>query len=137
MIRRPPRSTRTAPLFPYTTLFRSPGTGRTGGRDRPVAAQAAPAASCRGREPRDDPRECPPRQGGAAADREPCDGRGDRRGARLCRGALLLPRLSPLDGVLALRMARRRGQPLKAAMFIAKVPRSEEHTTELQSLMRL
>src|SRR3546814_20499048 len=24
MIRRPPRSTRTAPLFPYTTLFRSP-----------------------------------------------------------------------------------------------------------------
>src|SRR3546814_12189475 len=27
MIRRPPRSTRTHPLFPYTTLFRSPGTG--------------------------------------------------------------------------------------------------------------
>src|SRR3546814_9274064 len=29
MIRRPPRSTRTAPLFPYTTLFRSvpPGMG--------------------------------------------------------------------------------------------------------------
>src|SRR3546814_3437335 len=25
MIRRPPRSTRTAPLFPYTTLFRSAG----------------------------------------------------------------------------------------------------------------
>src|SRR3546814_11911011 len=25
MIRRPPRSTRTVPLFPYTTLFRSPG----------------------------------------------------------------------------------------------------------------
>src|SRR3546814_2463721 len=25
MIRRPPRSTRTDPLFPYTTLFRSPG----------------------------------------------------------------------------------------------------------------
>src|SRR3546814_10448360 len=27
MIRRPPRSTRTDTLFPYTTLFRSPGTG--------------------------------------------------------------------------------------------------------------
>src|SRR3546814_8850837 len=27
MIRRPPISTRTAPLFPYTTLFRSPGAG--------------------------------------------------------------------------------------------------------------
>src|SRR3546814_5285261 len=25
MMRRPPRSTRTDPLFPYTTLFRSPG----------------------------------------------------------------------------------------------------------------
>src|SRR3546814_4670332 len=25
MVRRPPRSTRTATLFPYTTLFRSPG----------------------------------------------------------------------------------------------------------------
>src|SRR3546814_5319299 len=28
MIRRPPRSTRTDTLFPYTTLFRSPGTAR-------------------------------------------------------------------------------------------------------------
>src|SRR3546814_14703941 len=28
MIRRPPRSTRTDTLFPYTTLFRSPGRGR-------------------------------------------------------------------------------------------------------------
>src|SRR3546814_7953981 len=28
MIRRPPRSTRTDTLFPYTTLFRSPGGGR-------------------------------------------------------------------------------------------------------------
>src|SRR3546814_7776772 len=27
MIRRPPRSTRTDTLFPYTTLFRSPGCG--------------------------------------------------------------------------------------------------------------
>src|SRR3546814_12105342 len=29
MIRRPPRSTRTDTLFPYTTLFRSLATGRT------------------------------------------------------------------------------------------------------------
>src|SRR3546814_15889261 len=29
MIRRPPRSTRTDTLFPYTTLFRSDGQGRT------------------------------------------------------------------------------------------------------------
>src|SRR3546814_16274197 len=37
MIRRPPRSTRTDTLFPYTTLFRSPAArdaGRFGGPDR-------------------------------------------------------------------------------------------------------
>src|SRR3546814_19008558 len=32
MIRRPPRSTRTDTLFPYTTLFRSPESGRNGWR---------------------------------------------------------------------------------------------------------
>src|SRR3546814_18835429 len=32
MIRRPPRSTRTDPLFPYTTLFRSP-TGTSAAHD--------------------------------------------------------------------------------------------------------
>src|SRR3546814_3043981 len=32
MIRRPPRSTRTDTLFPYTTLFRSPGARRDAGR---------------------------------------------------------------------------------------------------------
>src|SRR3546814_18701724 len=31
MIRRPPRSTRTDTLFPYTTLFRSPGRARPPG----------------------------------------------------------------------------------------------------------
>src|SRR3546814_1060602 len=39
MIRRPPRSTRTDTLFPYTTLFRSPsccwpGAGKTSARSR-------------------------------------------------------------------------------------------------------
>src|SRR3546814_2034908 len=33
MIRRPPRSTRTYTLVPYTTLFRSPSIGRENGRD--------------------------------------------------------------------------------------------------------
>src|SRR3546814_20002823 len=49
MIRRPPRSTRTDTLFPYTPLFRSscgspprspPGRGRTGRRKRRRRAQA-------------------------------------------------------------------------------------------------
>src|SRR3546814_14677658 len=34
MIRRPPRSTRTDTLFPYTTLFRSKGSGRVYPRKR-------------------------------------------------------------------------------------------------------
>src|SRR3546814_8357661 len=37
MIRRPPRSTRTDTLFPYTTLFRSPVTRHPSGRLRPWA----------------------------------------------------------------------------------------------------
>src|SRR3546814_2299045 len=54
MIRRPPRSTRTDTLFPYTTLFRS--RGRVAARTRPQAvaadsplrraAQHRPAGAC-------------------------------------------------------------------------------------------
>src|SRR3546814_1672560 len=42
MIRRPPRSTRTDTLFPYTTLFRSmgPGSGRHG--EHPTPARVRP-----------------------------------------------------------------------------------------------
>src|SRR3546814_1372844 len=44
MIRRPPRSTRTDTLFPYTTLFRSIGflPRRTGGAPDPEAPAAGP-----------------------------------------------------------------------------------------------
>src|SRR3546814_1126076 len=42
MIRRPPRSTRTDTLFPYTTLFRS----------RPSRAAPSPACLCASRPPR-------------------------------------------------------------------------------------
>src|SRR3546814_8348004 len=44
MIRRPPRSTRTDTLFPYTTLFRSKGcayVGRGGATDRRARCQGA------------------------------------------------------------------------------------------------
>src|SRR3546814_7143889 len=73
MIRRPPRSTRTDTLFPYTTLFRSAPAGE-------------PAAQARGGQAK----ACPP--GKSAAGRAPSHHRGDR---------------------------------------------SEEHTSELQSLMRI
>src|SRR3546814_8200349 len=84
MIRRPPRSTRTDTLFPYTTLFRSPRQGADGsGRDRRPRAD-------RGR------------------DLRWADAAGDlQRGG--CAGA---DQLRVLD-------------------------RSEEHTSELQSLMRI
>src|SRR3546814_5900481 len=42
MIRRPPRSTRTDTLFPYTTLFRSSGIDHRRGRPRSVARTARP-----------------------------------------------------------------------------------------------
>src|SRR3546814_8990806 len=44
MIQRPPRSTRTDTLFPYTTLFRSPQLERraiSGGGDEPLAVDEA------------------------------------------------------------------------------------------------
>src|SRR3546814_8869250 len=56
MIRRPPRSTRTDTLFPYTTLFRSRSAlrrpaegGEGGGTLCPSAAAAGAEAGCRGR----------------------------------------------------------------------------------------
>src|SRR3546814_19014138 len=49
MIRRPPRSTRTDTLFPYTTLFRSSGSGRPG-PIAPANAIAPPAAPLRYRD---------------------------------------------------------------------------------------
>src|SRR3546814_6721567 len=80
MIRRPPRSTRTDTLFPYTTLFRSPGRAAwlAGLRDRGQAVRCALRPDARP--------DCPPAsRPGAIHDR----------------------------------------------------PRSEEHTSELQSLMRI
>src|SRR3546814_6590600 len=42
MIRRPPRSTRTDTLFPYTTLFRSPAANFEQGRSSLIRTQVAP-----------------------------------------------------------------------------------------------
>src|SRR3546814_620584 len=39
MLRRPPRSTRTDPLFPYTTLFRSLVEEASGGIDQPASTK--------------------------------------------------------------------------------------------------
>src|SRR3546814_5453486 len=89
MIRRPPRSTRTDTLFPYTTLFRSPRPRRQPpGDERPLPGRRSHAHR---RRPVGGP-------AGARAQRS-SDGRGESD--------------------------RQSGE------------RSEEHTSELQSLMRI
>src|SRR3546814_9375119 len=103
MIRRPPRSTRTDTLFPYTTLFRS---ARCDGDRLPARQDPGRIAVLRTQEARrlaaDHRRQHVPQ-----SERR-------RRAARDRTGAF----------------DRRR----KAVA--AKAPRSEEHTSELQSLMR-
>src|SRR3546814_9458153 len=98
MIRRPPRSTRTDTLFPYTTLFRSAG--------RPFGKQRHRAA----------PRE---------------------RTAKLVRLIVDLALRLALDidgAVLVGEPADERGGP---DLRLRHEGRSEEHTSELQSLMRI
>src|SRR3546814_4705187 len=87
MIRRPPRSTRTDTLFPYTTLFRSTGMRET---DVPIRA-----ASWRTVMPR----------------------------------ASRIAFIQPLGGT-AKDVSRKDAKRLSSC-------RSEEHTSELQSLMRI
>src|SRR3546814_7683757 len=91
MSRRPPRSTRTDTLFPYATLFRSPG----------------PASGIGSRRPGD-------------------AGEGD---------ALVLQILGLRVGRLAIDVATLRLAVVDAPGLLGE-PRSEEHTSELQSLMR-
>src|SRR3546814_2787921 len=85
MFRRPPRSTRTDPLFPYTTLFRSAVTARPRRGDRALnALDDRP----------DDLEQRPQRRDadGAGADeadllrKARADDRVDRTHGRLCRG---------------------------------------------------
>src|SRR3546814_9328968 len=107
MIRRPPRSTRTDTLFPYTTLFRS------GRREAPGEGSALRRARCgyallvslRG-DPDDLPHRCPVAPG---------------------------PRKPHRASAAGARGAARRGQDHAGAAGA----RSEEHTSELQSLMRI
>src|SRR3546814_6728998 len=96
MLRRPPRSTRTDTLFPYTTLFRSPDAGR----DAPPS------------EPRSYP-PLPPRR-------------------RPSGDLAVQPR--PVE--LQRHVPHTHGQQ-SAPIQYHPPQRSEEHTSELQSLMRI
>src|SRR3546814_8164600 len=104
MIRRPPRSTRTDTLFPYTTLFRSKG-----GRPEARVAEQSSAGRDRNRDAHS------ANAGGACA----C--------LRAARAHVTPPYFSFPRWLFA------------AKLFIAGMIafRSEEHTSELQSLMRI
>src|SRR3546814_3654478 len=93
MIRRPPRSTRTDTLFPYTTLFRS----------------------------------CPIDDGDEM----------EKGGVR--RRLLTPPGVDQsMDHLLFVqRRVPRRGKYVSRPVYPSARPRSEEHTSELQSLMRI
>src|SRR3546814_9810276 len=104
MIRRPPRSTRTATLFPYTTLFRSP-------RQRLPRQQGLPergGCPANGRKARSPAGRCLEQSGGCL---------------RWCAPTTKSDRRLPAHAADRSQVCQGLG-------------RSEEHTSELQSLMR-
>src|SRR3546814_6706918 len=115
MFRRPPRSTRTDTLFPYTTLFRSNGSGLSRIDPRP-AADRGDAATGRNAFPSD------ARQRIEAARRS--DGGDEAR-----RDA---PRRNRVQALRYLWLSLRSDRGC-----VACAVRSEENTSEHQSLMRI
>src|SRR3546814_5401928 len=122
MIRRPPRSTRTDTLFPYTTLFRS--------RRRAAAAVRAHRGQwLRFHADRPPPRAAlADRTGPARSGRDRCRIAAAPGGTRVGHGRL--------DAVRARRGDRPYLRARALDRDIAK-SRSEQHTTEHQSLMRI
>src|SRR3546814_10082961 len=149
MIRRPPRSTRTDTLFPYTTLFRSAvgrrATARRGGAGAGEPAAAGAGRRTDGQSGRSDRRPgvrpvrgAGPRPwfGGAGRDAQRTDCREDGPRVALARGAyrgVTFAISRPIGGKWGLEGETRHGT---LRSFGAAAGRSEEHTSELQSLMR-
>src|SRR3546814_4403966 len=139
MIRRPPRSTRTDTLFPYTTLFRSAGAAAAAvhGRVRVARDDVLGPADRFGRRGRVDhelqrPRPFRPDRRCQAHSRP---GFGDPALRRRVREAAV----PGVDGQLGpgAGFRRRRSVALKPTPGVHNVNRSEEHTYDLQSLMRI
>src|SRR3546814_10734521 len=129
MIRRPPRSTRTDTLFPYTTLFRS--------CDRHVVCQwiiGQPYDEAEARSDEEQPAQTlsaevadAQRPDAAGAPGEECDREEDEQTAYGENLSDWIIRREPFrHGIV-------QGQQRRAADHAG---RSEEHTSELQSLMR-
>src|SRR3546814_6743440 len=114
MIRRPPRSTRTDTLFPYTTLFRSAGVKilQIGEAEGETAEEAAAYLSRHGIHARIE------RQDASV------DGGSD--------GERLLAYCRSIEPAYCVMGAYGHGR-IRESLF----SRSEEHTSEIQSLMRI
>src|SRR3546814_9168338 len=126
MIRRPPRSTRTDTLFPYTTLFRSGGRCAAVVGGRPASGGGRPV----GADPGAYPSRARSRQFRLFA------APGDDAGRSACAVAV-----RPADlGVQPCRQMAGGQDPdpcdPRVDLAVAAA-RSEEHTSELQSLMRI
>src|SRR3546814_9760808 len=152
MIRRPPRSTRTDTLFPYTTLFRSQSSDCFQPRRERVAHPIT--ASVRGQfAPREAvARIVQSRSWGLARSASPISSLRHDRNQRFVGALLLLGIAVSMDwiiniaiGTLAVigRHARAVHGPTVPVAFYqigigdeCLTKRSEEHTSELQSLMR-
>src|SRR3546814_2362153 len=134
MIRRPPRSTRTATLCPYTTLFRSAGLHQAlrehrgaAGTERAAHADLAAAAQELRQQQAD---------GIEQADRQE---RERQPGLHAHVGGHHVVVVKPLhQGAQAdVAGAREAAHGLLLRGVIVEEARSEEHTSELQSLMRI
>src|SRR3546814_3878924 len=130
MIRRPPISTRTDTLFPYTTLFRS---GRGARCRQPARQLVVGRVFKRPRRARDDDDVGDDRERRAPARRT-------RRVARLFRSLCVPPERPPARastrGTARHPRAARQGQ-LRTYPRFRDAIRTEEHPSELQSLMRI
>src|SRR3546814_4784373 len=135
MIRRPPRSTRTDTLFPYTTLFRSPApAGDPGARAQERRHRSLYDEATRGRE---QPRRGRCRHGrGAAPDRTLLGGRAAPRGDRRRRRKWFVMAGQSVGMVTGEETVAEIVASLvqQAEAALNNRGRSEEHTSEIQSL---
>src|SRR3546814_3921125 len=116
MIRRPPRSTRTDTLFPYTTLFRSDRLARADHRLPPARGRVGFIG------------------GGVGVGRQAGEDQDGVVAGRVARAPGFVGDARAVQRTAALHRERRRQvDPARAG----RDERSEEHTSELQSLMRI
>src|SRR3546814_6821512 len=132
MIRRPPRSTRTDTLFPYTTLFRSVAEGEVRGDD-----DAGPLIELADEVEQQLPSRAGERQITELVEHDQVEPRQLRRqGPAFADPGLLFEACHQIDGV-EVAGASAPSHDIGGDRDGEVGLRSEEHTSELQSLMRI